>query len=41
VWVQVEPEQPVQVMLFVMEVAAHFKIVGFAAAGYLGFPISN
>ena len=39
VWVQVEPEQLVQVQLFVVEVAAHFEIVG--AAGYPGFPISN
>ena len=40
-WVQVEPEQPMQVQLFVVEVAEHFEIVGFAAAGYPGFPISN
>jgi len=39
VWVQVEPEQLVQVHLFVVEVAAHFEIVGFAAAGYPGFSI--
>jgi len=41
VWVQVELEQLVQVQLFVVEVAAHFEIVCFAAAGYPGFPISN
>jgi len=31
----------VQVQLFVVEVAAHFEIVGFAGVGCLGFPISN
>jgi len=41
VWVQVEQEQLVQVQLFVVEVAAHFEMVGFAAAGCHGFPISN
>jgi len=41
VWVQVEQEQlVVQVQLFVVEVVAHFEIVG-AAAGYPGFLISN
>ena len=40
-WVQVEQEQLVQVQLFVVEVAAHFEIVGFAAIGSPGFPISN
>jgi len=40
VWVQVEQEQlVVQVQLFVVEVVAHFEIVG--AASYPGFPISN
>jgi len=42
VWVQVEPEQLVQLQLFVVEVAAHFEIIGFVAAGCCpGFPISN
>ena len=40
-WVQVELEQFVQVQVFVVEVAAHFEIVGFVAAGCPGFPISN
>ena len=40
-WVQVEQEQLVQVYLFVVEVAAHFEIVGFATVGCPGFPISN
>jgi len=31
----------VQVQLFVVEVAAHFEIVGFAVTGFPGFPISN
>jgi len=38
--VQVEHEQLVVVQLFVVEVVAHFEIVG-AAASYPGFPISN
>jgi len=29
----------VQVQLFVVEVAAHFEMVGFVAAGCPGFPI--
>jgi len=37
----VEQKQLVQVQLFVLEVAAHFEIVGFAAIGCPGFPISN
>jgi len=31
----------VQVQLFVMEVVARFKIVGFTAIGCPGFPISD
>ena len=40
-WVQVELEQFVQVQVFVVEVAAHFEIVGFVPASCPGFPISN
>ena len=39
-WVQVEQEQlVVHVQLFVVEVVAHFEIVGFTTIGFPGFPI--